>query len=107
MAEIVGNEIVYDKLEDVLPSLTKMSNEQLLKLSDICSIANDFYKNNKMSHNKELHEFAWITIKTHLKVRDTDLRCEYFDLFKQEAPEFASLLDYEKLQEAIFRTIKG
>lgn len=107
MSKIVDNQIIYDKLEDVIPCLSTMSNKQLLKLSDICSIANDFYKNNKMSKDNTQNSGAWLVIKTHLKVKDTDLRGEYFDMFKVEAPEFLSLLDYLKLQDEIFKTING
>lgn len=82
--------------------LSNMPIEQLLELSDICSVANDILK----VRRSNIWWAAFNKIETHLRTKQSDLMEDYYIKYKQCPPEFEKLTYYSDLQEKIFKVIE-
>ena len=98
---MIDDSFEYETLDNFSTQLYNMTEEQLLKLSDICCVANDFLK---LNYSKI--KYADNRIRTHLKLKKIELETEYYNCYKQLAPDFKNLTDYLKLQDKIFEIIE-
>lgn len=97
----MDNDFEYTTLRDFSLKLADMTEEQLLSLSDLCSIANDFLKLNR-SHLR----YADNRIRTHLRLRKLELESQYLSTYNQMPPRFELWTDYLELQDEIFNVIQ-